>query len=175
MRRTSRVTLPQRAIGKILSGRAQVGLLLFTQPKRRTRMAGVRGRVPRVLTRMRKSSAALVEHNESGEPMHDVTGTSTASHTVARLRILLVEDHLILRQGLRALLETNSDIEIVGEAGTVADALALVEVARPAVVVTDLGLPDRSGIELVAELRARHPQMRVLVLTAYSTEEHIRA
>ncbi|HYK25101.1 MAG TPA: response regulator transcription factor [Steroidobacteraceae bacterium] len=93
----------------------------------------------------------------------------------ARLRILLVEDHLILRQGLRALLESHSDLEIVGEAGTVAEALDLVERLRPTIVMTDIGLPDRSGIELTAELRARGSSARVLVLTAHTTEEHIRA
>jgi DNA-binding NarL/FixJ family response regulator len=107
--------------------------------------------------------------------MPEGTVTKLDLHSTTRLRVLLVEDHLILRQGLRALLETNSDIEIVGEAGTVADALAQAQATQPAIVITDIGLPDCPGIELVAELRARHPQTRVLVLTAYSTEEHIRA
>jgi DNA-binding NarL/FixJ family response regulator len=107
--------------------------------------------------------------------MPEGTVTRLDPHSTSHLRVLLVEDHLILRQGLRALLETNSDIEIVGEAGTVADALAQAQATRPSIVVTDIGLPDRPGIDLVAELRARHPQTRVLVLTAYSTEEHIRA
>jgi DNA-binding NarL/FixJ family response regulator len=88
---------------------------------------------------------------------------------------MLVEDHLILRQGLKALLETNSDIEVVGEAGTVGEALDRIPTLKPSIVITDITLPDRSGIELVQALRALEPAIKVLVLTAHTTEEHIRA
>ena len=100
---------------------------------------------------------------------------STMTPATGRMRLMLVEDHLILRQGLRALLETNSDIEVVGEAGTVSEALARIGAVKPSIVITDITLPDRSGIELVQALRTLEPGIKVLVLTAHTTEEHIRA
>ena len=89
-------------------------------------------------------------------------------------QILLVEDHAILREGLCALLELESDFSIIGNAGDVAEALAAVESLRPQLVITDIALPGRSGIELIGELRARFPETRVLVLTAHNTDEYIR-
>jgi two-component system response regulator NreC len=93
----------------------------------------------------------------------------------SRLRILLVDDHGLVREGLRTLLETESEIEIVGEAATYADGLDAVERLKPAVAVIDIGLPDRSGIELAAELKARKSRTRVLMFTAHATKEHVRA
>lgn len=91
------------------------------------------------------------------------------------LRLLLVEDHLVLREGLRALLEIVPGIEIVGEAGTVADAIKLAETLQPSIILTDIALPDRSGIALVSELLLRRLPCQVVMLTAYKTEEYIRA
>lgn len=92
-----------------------------------------------------------------------------------KIRILLVEDHLVLREGLRALLEMNPDLEIVGEASTVAQAIELASALQPTIVLTDIALPDRSGIALVNELRLRQSSSMVVMLTAYKTEEYIRA
>jgi DNA-binding NarL/FixJ family response regulator len=93
----------------------------------------------------------------------------------SRLRILLVDDHGLVREALRALLETESEIEIVGEAATCAEALDAVDRLKPTVAVIDIGLPDRSGIELAAELKARKSTTRVLMFTAHATKEHVRA
>jgi DNA-binding NarL/FixJ family response regulator len=92
-----------------------------------------------------------------------------------RIRLALVEDHRVLREGLRALLEMNEDIDVVGEAGTAADALILAERLQPDILLTDISLPDRSGIALIRELRARSVSCHVVMLTAYKTEEYIRA
>ena len=92
-----------------------------------------------------------------------------------KTRILLVEDHAILREGLCALLELESDFTIAGNAGDVAEALAAVQELRPHLVISDIALPGRSGIELIGELRAHFPDTRVLVLTAHNTDEYIRA
>jgi len=92
-----------------------------------------------------------------------------------RIRILLVEDHAILREGLRALLELESDLKVVGEAADVDCALAAVERLQPQLVITDLALTGRSGIALIGALRGRSAPSRVLVLTAHNTEEYIRA
>ncbi|MDB6082238.1 MAG: two-component system response regulator [Gammaproteobacteria bacterium] len=91
------------------------------------------------------------------------------------LRVLLVEDHVILRQGLRALLEAHANVEVVGEAGTVAEALAAVELLDPSVVITDIGLPGQSGIELIAQLRKGRRALPILVLTAYHGEQSLHA
>jgi DNA-binding NarL/FixJ family response regulator len=101
--------------------------------------------------------------------------TTLEPNTNRQTRILLVEDHAILREGLCALLELEPDFTIAGHAGDVVEALAAVERLQPALVISDIALPGRSGIELIGELRARFPTMRVLVLTAHNTDEYIRA
>ena len=93
----------------------------------------------------------------------------------ARIRVLLVDDHAILREGLRALLELESDIEVLGEAGTFEEALQLATRFEPDVVLTDIGLPGRSGLSLVTELRKQCPKARVVLLTAHGSEEYLRA
>lgn len=92
-----------------------------------------------------------------------------------RIRLTLVEDHKVLREGLRALLEMHPDVDVVAEAGTVEDAVNLAEQLQPTIVLTDIGLPDRSGIALIRELQARGVTSRVVMLTAHKTEEYIRA
>ena len=92
-----------------------------------------------------------------------------------RCRVLLVDDHEILLKGLRALLELESDLDIVAEATNVEAALQAVVRHRPNLVVTDLAMPGRSGLELVAVLKQQHPEIRVVVLTAYENSEYIHA
>ena len=73
------------------------------------------------------------------------------------IRVFLVDDHEFVRRGLAALLDTEDDIEVVGEAGTVADAMARVPALRPAVVVLDVRLPDGNGVALCRDLRSVLP------------------
>jgi DNA-binding NarL/FixJ family response regulator len=94
---------------------------------------------------------------------------------VRRMRIVLVEDHVILREGLKALLEMEPGMQVVGEADNVSDGLAAIESLEPSVVITDIGLPDRSGIDLIAALRARKCSSPILVLTVLHSEEKLRA
>jgi DNA-binding NarL/FixJ family response regulator len=94
---------------------------------------------------------------------------------VSTLRVFLLDDHDIVRKGVRALLETGQDVEIVGEASTIGDARRLIPQLRPHVVVLDTQLPDGSGIELCRELRTLAPDSRVLVLTLQDDEETIVA
>jgi DNA-binding NarL/FixJ family response regulator len=91
------------------------------------------------------------------------------------VRIVLIEDHAILREGLRALIELEPDLRVVGEATCTADGLAAVKAVEPALVITDLALPGTSGLRGIEELRAMSPTLRVLVLTAHCTDEYIRA
>jgi DNA-binding NarL/FixJ family response regulator len=96
---------------------------------------------------------------------------STAS---SRVRVLLVEDHTIVREGLKAMLALHPDVEVVGEA---ADGVRGVEEARrlePDVVVMDLSLPARNGVEATAAIVTECPSTRVLVLSMYGGPEHVR-
>jgi two-component system, NarL family, response regulator DevR len=94
---------------------------------------------------------------------------------VSTLRVFLIDDHDIVRKGVRALLESEGDIQIVGEASTLADARRLLPALQPRVVVLDTQLPDGSGIDLCRELRSLSPDSRALVLTLDDTEESIVA
>ena len=105
------------------------------------------------------------------EALPDVELSAAAGKT----RILLVEDHVILREGLCALLELETDLKVVGEACEIDGALQAAADLQPRLVITDLALSGRSGITFISELRARCPEVRVLVLTAHNTEEYIRA
>jgi DNA-binding NarL/FixJ family response regulator len=89
-------------------------------------------------------------------------------------QIVLVEDHAILRAGLRALLELENDLDIVGEAASAADGVRLVMSCRPQLVIVDVSLPDGSGLDAIPLLRKACPESRVLVLTAHCTDEYIR-
>jgi DNA-binding NarL/FixJ family response regulator len=99
----------------------------------------------------------------------------TAGAGSARIPIVLVEDHLILKEGLVALLEIEQDLEIVGQAADAATAIALVRSLRPAVLITDLSLEGESGISLIASVREVAPETASLVLTAHHEEEYFRA
>jgi two-component system response regulator NreC len=92
-----------------------------------------------------------------------------------KIRIVLVEDHAILREGLKALIELESDFDVVGEFCSVDESLDGIRNLQPDIVVTDLGLPGRSGIELLSEIKRLSPMTRKLVLTAHENEEYIRA
>ncbi len=90
------------------------------------------------------------------------------------MRILLVDDHTIVRQGLLALLSTQADVAVVGEAGSAAEAIDLARDLRPDVAVMDLSLPDRSGPDAIAGVRAASPQTQVLVLSMHDSEDYVR-
>jgi len=89
------------------------------------------------------------------------------------LRILVVDDHEVVRQGLVALLDRREGFEVVAQAGTVAEAIAEAARFEPDVVVMDVRLPDGSGIEACREIRGARPQTRVIMLTSYPDEEAV--
>jgi DNA-binding NarL/FixJ family response regulator len=92
-----------------------------------------------------------------------------------RTRIVLVEDHAILREGLKALIEIETDFEIAGDFGSVEESLVGIRQLQPDLVLTDLALPGSSGFELLAQINNVAPRARKLVLTAHNSEEYIRA
>ncbi|HEX9369431.1 MAG TPA: response regulator transcription factor [Roseiflexaceae bacterium] len=87
------------------------------------------------------------------------------------LRLLLVDDHQVVRLGLRALLEGEPDIVVVGEAGTAAEAVEMVGRLQPAIVLMDVRLPDQSGIAACQQIRQRWPAVPVLMLTSFADED----
>ncbi len=94
---------------------------------------------------------------------------------IASMRVLLVDDHEVVRQGLRALVDSQEEMEVVGEAGTVAEAVRRVGYDDPDVVVLDVRLPDGSGVEACREIRSRFPDVKVLMLTSFADEEALMA
>lgn len=92
----------------------------------------------------------------------------------AKVRVLLVEDHTIVREGLRALLDGRDDVELVGEAEDGQAGIDAARALRPDVVVMDLNLPRVDGVEATRIIRAELENTQVLVLSMYGTEEHVR-
>ena len=90
-----------------------------------------------------------------------------------RKKIIIAEDHTILREGLKALLTINPEIEIVGEAEDGREAIRLVEKLDPDLVMMDLSMPRMDGMQAIREIKRRWPQKKVLALTAHKTEEYI--
>jgi two-component system response regulator NreC len=89
------------------------------------------------------------------------------------IRVLLAEDHTIVRQGLRSLLDDEADIEIVGEAEDGQQAIELAQRLLPDVVLMDITMPVLNGLEATRQIKKSFPQVKVLVLTVHSTEEYI--
>jgi two-component system, NarL family, response regulator DevR len=89
------------------------------------------------------------------------------------LRLLVVDDHEVVRQGLVAMLSRRDGFQVVAEAGTVSEAVEAAERFRPDLVVMDVRLPDGSGIEACRDIRAEHPEIRVIMLTSYPDEEAV--
>ena len=104
-----------------------------------------------------------------------ITTDIAAKPPSRRTRILLVDDHAILREGLSALIELESDLSVIGQAGSIAEAVATAAALGPDLIITDISLPGATGVQGIVELRRRCPQARLLVLTVHAAEEYIRA
>jgi two-component system response regulator DevR len=91
------------------------------------------------------------------------------------LRVVLVDDHEVVRNGIKALLAETPDVSVVGEAGTVKDGIERAVWARPDVVIMDVRLPDGSGIAATREIRAKLPNTQVLMLTTFADDEALFA
>jgi DNA-binding NarL/FixJ family response regulator len=91
------------------------------------------------------------------------------------LRVMLVDDHEIVRDGIRAMLDPEDDIVVTSQAGSVREAIDEADRTRPDVIVMDVRLSDGSGIEATREIRAQHPDTRVLMLTSFADDEALFA
>jgi DNA-binding NarL/FixJ family response regulator len=90
-----------------------------------------------------------------------------------RKRIVIAEDHTILREGLRMLLSSNPDFEVVGEAQDGLEAIRAVETLKPDLILMDLSMPRMNGVGAIQEIKKLNPTTKILVLTVHKTEEHI--
>ncbi|HUF52711.1 MAG TPA: response regulator transcription factor [Dehalococcoidia bacterium] len=90
-----------------------------------------------------------------------------------QIRVMLVDDHEVVRMGLRTLLEKRQNLTIVGEAGAVEEAISVAAASEPDVIVMDIRLPDGSGVDATREIRSTRPETRVIMLTSYADDEAI--
>lgn len=100
--------------------------------------------------------------------MHDETSSE-------RIRVIIAEDHAVVREGTRQLLEREPDLEVVGEAGDGAAAVALVDRMKPDVAIMDISMPVMTGIEATKQIKEKHPETAVLILTAYDDDQYVFA
>jgi len=92
-----------------------------------------------------------------------------------KIRVFLVDDHAVVRAGIRALIEMQADMEVVGEAESAAEALERAEAASPDVAVVDISMPDESGVRVIERLREVSPRTRSLALTMHNDPMYVRA
>ncbi|MGW7605971.1 response regulator [Streptomyces sp. NPDC054766] len=90
---------------------------------------------------------------------------------IGKITVFLLDDHEVVRRGVHELLSVEDDIEVVGEAGTAADALVRIPATRPDVAVLDVRLPDGSGVEVCREIRSANEDIKCLMLTSYADDE----
>jgi two-component system, NarL family, response regulator DevR len=88
-------------------------------------------------------------------------------------RVFLLDDHEVVRRGVRELLEAESDMDVVGEAGTAEEALTRIPAVAPEVAILDVRLPDGDGVEVCREIRSVHPEVACIMLTSYSDDEAV--
>jgi two-component system, NarL family, response regulator NreC len=89
------------------------------------------------------------------------------------ITILLVDDHVVLRDGLRVLLDDEPGLRVVGEAGTGAEALRLAAELQPDIIIMDIGLPDMSGVDVIRDIRRQNETTRIIVLSMYTRREFV--
>ena len=90
------------------------------------------------------------------------------------ISVLLVDDHHLVRSGLRRLLEDDPALRVVGEAGNGAEAIRMADELKPDVVVMDMAMPELDGVQAILEIRRRHPKVEVLVLSMYAEDSYVR-
>ena len=102
-------------------------------------------------------------------------GVVGGEKAVRRIKIVIADDHAVVRQGTRSLLEREKDLEVVGEAADGEEAVKLIEQLRPDVAIIDIAMPKLSGVEVTRQIKPRCPSTAVLILTAYDNDEYVFA
>jgi DNA-binding NarL/FixJ family response regulator len=97
--------------------------------------------------------------------------TGETPENAGTIRVFLMDDHEVVRRGVAALLSAEDDIEVIGEAGTAAEALARIPAVRPDVAVLDVRLPDGDGVSVCRELRSQMPELACLMLTSFDDDD----
>jgi len=92
-----------------------------------------------------------------------------------KIRIVIADDHAVVRQGTRSLLEREKDMEVVGEAGDGEEAVKIIDQLQPDVAIIDIAMPKLNGVEVTKQIKPRHPSTAVLILSAYDDDEYIFA
>ncbi len=146
-----------------------------TRPSGHGEHAGAHGGARWHVRREQRGGGRYPYHRHGPDSDRPSGGRSTMNETAAKgpLRLLVVDDHEIVRQGLVALLDRREGFEVVAQAGTMAEAVAEAARFEPDLVVMDVRLPDGSGIEACREIRATRPETRVVILTSYPDEEAV--
>lgn len=113
---------------------------------------------------MTASNHTFIETEIKSNPLNNQT----------RISALIVEDHTILREGLRALLSVTPNIDVVGEADNGRDAIRMATTLKPALILMELSLPGMNGVEAIREIRQRSPDIKFIVLTEHKSDEYVR-
>jgi DNA-binding NarL/FixJ family response regulator len=116
----------------------------------------------------------LANHRRYHWYVADSAALLEADRDTGPLRVMIVDDHSVVRAGTRQVLETADDIVVVGEAGDGSSALALVDGLAPELVLMDIGLPGTNGIDVARQMIASHPRVRVVILSASDDDECVR-
>jgi NarL family two-component system response regulator LiaR len=94
---------------------------------------------------------------------------------MGKIKIVIADDHAVVRQGTRSLLERENDMEVIGEAGDGEEAVKVIDALKPDVAIIDIAMPKLNGVEVTKQIKPRHPSTAVLILTAYDDDEYVFA
>jgi len=109
------------------------------------------------------------------EALGDDLDVGSEQTALVKTRVFLLDDHEVVRRGVREMVEAEQDLEVVGEAGTAEEAYGRIPATSPHVAVLDMRLPDGDGIDVCREIRSKHPEIACLMLTSFSDDEAVYA
>jgi DNA-binding NarL/FixJ family response regulator len=105
--------------------------------------------------------------------MAEISKQAIDSKAPGKINILIVDDHPLVRHALKSLIATNANMRVIGEAGNGEEALNLADTLLPDMIIMDIGMPVMNGLEATRQIKARHPNIAILVLTVHTDKEHV--
>ena len=114
------------------------------------------------------------KHSRKKKKAARAKSTSVRQKTFSGKRVVIVDDHPLIRRGLERMIHTTDGFNVCGEAGNAADAMIVVRKERPDLVIVDVGLPDRDGIELTRSLRKEFPDIAILILSMHEDPQYAK-